>query len=260
MSEPATNPDSENFVDAFARGLSVICAFDADHAELSLSEVAEIAGISRAASRRLLSTLVHLGYVQASGRTFRLTPKIMKLGYAYLSGQALPDIVEPYVVDVAEKTGESCSVCVLDGSDVVYIARASTKKIMSINLAVGTRLPSWATATGRILLGSLEPGRLASTLADSDFIKHSSNAAGDLATLQSAIQASEENGYSLVSQELEYGLAAIAVPLRDKSGKIVAAMNVACHVVRNTREQMIEHHLPLLQHAAAEINSALAAR
>ncbi|GGC69624.1 IclR family transcriptional regulator domain-containing protein [Undibacterium terreum] len=253
-------PDPELFVDAFARGLSVICAFDASRPELTLSEVAELTGISRAAARRLLSTLVHLGYVHASGRSFRLTPKVMKLGYAYLSGQALTDIVEHYVVDVAEKTGESCSVCVLDGSDVVYIARASTKKIMTINLSIGTRLPAWPTATGRVLLSSLEEAELLAVLEQSEITKHSVNTITERAALLAAIASVRTAGYSFVSQELEYGLTAVAVPLRDRSGKVIAAMNVAGHVHRNSPEQMLNHHLPLLQRAATEINAALASQ
>ena len=255
---PTATPDSEQYVDAFARGLAVICAFDATHPELTLSEVAEITGISRAAARRLLSTLEHLGYAHMNGRSYTLTPKTMKLGYAFLSGQALPDIVEHYVVKVAEQTGESCSVCVLDGTDVVYIARASTKKIMSVNLSIGTRLPAWATANGRILLGNLDDTALEAALAQSDIVKHSVNSITEREKLLAAIRSVRKLGYSLVSQELEDGLTAVAVPLRDKSGNVVAAMNVAGHVHRNSREQMLEEHLPVLQHAAVEINAALA--
>lgn len=246
------------FVDAFARGLSVICAFDADHPQLTLSEVAEITGISRAAARRLLATLTHLGYARLTGRIYQLTPKAMMLGYAYLSGQALPDIVEPYVLDVAEQSGESCSVCVLDGTDVVYIARASTKKIMSINLSIGTRLPAWATANGRVLLANLTDEDMEATLAQSDITKHSVNSTVDRKALLAAIKAVRSQGYALVSQELEYGLTAVAVPLRDKTGNVLASMNVAGHILRNSPEQMLQHHLPILQHAAAEINAALA--
>lgn len=258
MSITSPPPDSQMFVDAFARGLSVVCAFDAAHPQLTLSEVAEITGISRAAARRLLSTLTHLGYAHLNGRSYRLTPKVMMLGYAYLSGQSLPDIVEHYVVDVAERTGESCSVCVLDGVDVVYIARASTQKIMSINLSIGTRLPAWATATGRVLLSNLADHDLATTLAQSDITKHSVNSITDRDELVAAITEVRTLGYSLTSQELEYGLTAVAVPLRDKAGKVIAAMNVAGHVHRNSPEQMLEHHLPILQGAANEINAALA--
>jgi IclR family pca regulon transcriptional regulator len=258
MSIITPTPGSEIFVDAFARGLSVICAFDAAHPQLTLSEVAEISGISRAAARRLLSTLTHLGFARLNGRSYQLTPKVMMLGYAYLSGQALPDIVEHYVLDVAEQTGESCSVCVLDGTDVVYIARASTKKIMSINLSIGTRLPAWATANGRVLLANQTDHDLAGILARSEITKHSVNSTVDSTALVAAITAVRSLGYALVSQELEHGLTAVAVPLSDKSGNVIASINVAGHIQRNSREQMLKHHLPILKRAAVEINAALA--
>ena len=253
-------PDPELYVDAFARGLSVIRAFDAEHRMLSLAEVAEAAGISRASARRLLATLVHLGYVHADGRTFRLTPKVMQLGYAYLSGQTLTEIVEHYVVDVAEKTGESCSVCVLDDTDVVYIGRASTKKIMSINLSIGTRLPAWATANGRVLLGGLDERELEERLARSEIVGHTANTSTKVEDLIKAVRKAQRDGYAFTSQELEAGLTAVAVPLMDKSGRIVAAMNVAGHVHRNSREKMLTENLPVLQFAANEINLALASR
>jgi IclR family pca regulon transcriptional regulator len=253
-------PDPELYVDAFARGLSVIRAFDAEHRMLSLAEVAEAAGISRASARRLLATLVHLGYVHADGRTFRLTPKVMQLGYAYLSGQTLTEIVEHYVVDVAEKTGESSSVCVLDDTDVVYIGRASTKKIMSINLSIGTRLPAWATANGRVLLGGLDERELEERLARSEVVGHTANTSTKVEDLIKAVRKAQRDGYAFTSQELEAGLTAVAVPLMDKSGRIVAAMNVAGHVHRNSREKMLTENLPVLQFAANEINLALASR
>ncbi|ASL47879.1 Pca regulon regulatory protein [Burkholderia sp. AD24] len=253
-------PDPELYVDAFARGLSVIRAFDAEHPKLSLAEVAEAVGISRASARRLLATLVHLGYMHADGRTFSLSPKVMQLGYAYLSGQTLTEIVEHYVVDVAEKTGESCSVCVLDDTDVVYIGRASTKKIMSINLSVGTRLPAWATATGRVLLGALDESERNERLARSEIAAHTDTTRTSVDDLIKAISEAQRDGYAFTSQELEAGLTAVAVPLKDKSGRILAAMNVAGHVHRNSREKMLNEHLQVLQLAANEINLALASR
>ncbi|WP_224028039.1 IclR family transcriptional regulator domain-containing protein [Paraburkholderia caribensis] len=253
-------PDPELYVDAFARGLSVIRAFDAERRMLSLAEVAEATGISRASARRLLATLVHLGYVHADGRTFRLTPKVMQLGYAYLSGLTLTEIVEHYVVDVAEKTGESCSVCVLDDTDVVYVARASTQKIMSINLAIGTRLPAWATATGRVLLGCLDEKALEERLARSEVVGRAANTVTAVGDLTRAVRKARTDGYAFTSQELEDGLTAVAVPLVDKTGRIVAAMNVAGHVHRNSREKMLKYNLQVLQHAAAEVNLALASR
>jgi IclR family pca regulon transcriptional regulator len=260
MDKTELAPDPELYVDAFARGLSVIRAFDAEHPRLSLAEVADAVNISRASARRLIATLVHLGYVHADGRTFSLSPKVMQLGYAYLSGQTLTEIVEHYVVDVAEKTGESCSVCVLDDTDVVYIGRASTKKIMSINLSIGTRLPAWATATGRVLLGALDDSARKERLERSELSAHTGTTVTRVDDLINAISDAQRDGYAFTSQELEAGLTAVAVPLKDKSGQVLAAMNIAGHVHRNSRERMLREHLPVLQLAAHEINLALASR
>jgi IclR family pca regulon transcriptional regulator len=260
MEKTDSTPDPELYVEAFARGLEVIRAFNEEHPAMSLSEVAERAGISRASARRLLATLVHLGYVHADGKTFRLTPKVMQLGYAYLAGLSLTEIVEHYVVEVAERTGESSSVCVLDDTDVVYIARASVKKIMSINLAIGTRLPAWATATGRVLLGSLDDHDLARRIERSNVVAHAPHSLTNTEDLVRAIKKASADGYAFTSQELEAGLTAVAVPLKEKSGRVIAAMNVAGHVHRNSQEKMLRENLPVLQRAARDINLALAAR
>jgi IclR family pca regulon transcriptional regulator len=257
---PDALPDPELYVDAFARGLAVIRAFDAEHRALSLSEVAEAACISRASARRLLATLVHLGYMHSDGKIFRLTPKVMQLGYAYLAGQSLTEIVEHYVVEVAEQTGESSSVCVLDDTDVVYVGRASVKKIMSINLSVGTRLPAWATANGRVLLSGLDDRELVPRLERSSIAAYAPQTLTRIDDLVRVIRKASADGYSFTSQELEAGLTAVAVPLKDKTGRIIAAMNVAGHVHRNSQEKMLQENLPVLQRAARDINLALASR
>ncbi|MDN4055013.1 IclR family transcriptional regulator C-terminal domain-containing protein [Massilia sp. YIM B02763] len=253
-------PDPELYVDAFARGLAVIRAFDAAKPVRSLAEVAEAVGISRASARRLLGTLVHLGYVQADVRGYRLSPKVMQLGYAYLSGLSFSEIVEHYVVDLAEKTNESCSVCVLDDVEVVYTARASTRKIISVNLAIGARLPAWATATGRVLLAGLDDAQLGPALARCAQAEHAHPTRTDHARLAATIMEVRANGYAYTAGELELGLTAIAVPVVDRHGRTVAAMNVAGHVQANSREHMLNDNLPLLRQAAQEINAALAAR
>jgi IclR family transcriptional regulator, pca regulon regulatory protein len=254
------NPDPELYVDAFARGLAVIRAFDADHPVRSLAEVAETVGISRASARRLLGTLAHLGYVRADVRGYRLSPKVMQLGYAYLSGLSFAEIVEHYVLELAERTNESCSVCVLDGVEVVYVARASTKKIIAVNLAVGARLPAWATATGRVLLAGLDDAQLDAALARCAEAERAQATHTDHARLAATIADVRKNGYAYTSGELELGLTAIAVPVVDRHGRTVAAINVAGHVQANSREHMLNDNLPLLRQAAQDINAALAAR
>ncbi|TXI89287.1 MULTISPECIES: IclR family transcriptional regulator domain-containing protein [unclassified Cupriavidus] len=258
--EPDSSIGPNNFVDSFARGLAVIEAFGDDRAELTLSEVAEAAQVSRAAARRLLLTLCHLGYATQSGRVFRLTPKVMRLGYSYLSGLTVAEIVEPYVVAVAEKTGESCSVCVLDDVDVVYVARASTRRVMSLNLSVGTRLPAWATAHGRILLGALDDATLADRLRRSDIRKFTPHSTTDVAKLTRLIVQTRTQGYCFVNQELESSLVALAMPLRNRAGEVVAAINLAGHSQRLTEDKMMQTFLPILAAAADDINEALRTR
>lgn len=257
MTQDSLLPESSTFVESFARGLAVIEAFGPDNTELTLSEVAARTGVSRAAARRLLLTLCHLGYAVSTGKSFRLTPRIMRLGYSYLSGLSIAEIVEPYVVSVAEKSGESCSVCLLDDTEVVYIARASTRRIMSINLSVGTRLPAWATAHGRVLLAALSDTELEDRLRRSELRKFTSHTMTDARQLIREIRKAGEEGYCIVNQELELSLTAIAMPLRDRKGNVIAAINLAGHVERNSREKMLSVHLPLLRKAVDEINAAL---
>jgi IclR family pca regulon transcriptional regulator len=258
---PAENqPPANTFVDTFARGLAVLEAFGPDRQALSLSEVAEAADISRAAARRLLLTLCHLGYATQNGRTFQLTARVMRLGYAYLSSLPLAEIVEPYVLKVAEKTGESCSVCVLDGHEVVYVTRASTRRVMSLTLAVGTRLPAWATANGRVLLGELEPAERASRLKQSGISKLTPFSLHTVAKVEAAIQQAKRDGYSFVNQELELGLTALAMPLFDQTGRMVAAINIAGHAERNPESRMLKEHLPVLRETVRQLNAALGSR
>jgi IclR family pca regulon transcriptional regulator len=184
----------------------------------------------------------------------------MRLGYSYLSGLTVAEIVEPYVVAVAEKTGESCSVCVLEDLDVVYIARASARRVMSINLSIGTRLPAWATAHGRVLLAELDDKDLDDRLRRSDIRKLTPHTITDRRQLTREIRMARENGYCFVNQELELSLTAVAMPLRDRTGNVVAAINLAGHAERNTKEKMLDLHLPILRKAAEEINAVLKAR
>ena len=160
MAEQDTQQPSDSYVQSFARGLSVIRAFGPNRSQMTLSEVAAVTGLTRAGARRILLTLEHLGYVTVEDRKFALTPRILELGYAYLSGTPLWNLALPYMEEVAELTRESCSVSVLEGADIVYILRLSTHKVMTINLAVGSRLPAWVTSMGRVLLAGLPEAEL----------------------------------------------------------------------------------------------------
>lgn len=258
MELPPPNPNT--FVDSFARGLSIIEAFGSGHSELTVSAAADRAGISRAAARRLLLTLVHLGYAVEGQRGYLLTARTLRLGYAYVSGLSMAEMFEPLVARLANASGESSSVCVLDDLDVVYVARASTRRVMSINLAIGTRLPAWATAHGRVLLAALDDKQLHERLRRSDIQKITSHTLSTFEEVLSAVQKARLEGMCFVDQELETGLRAIAVPLLDGQGKVVAALNLAGHADRISTRDMMKTHLPLLRSNALEINELLKMR
>ncbi|MCJ9711040.1 helix-turn-helix domain-containing protein, partial [Bordetella hinzii] len=202
---------SDSYVQSFARGLAVIRAFGPERAQMTLSEVAAVAGLTRAGARRILLTLVQLGYVAQEERRFSLTPRILELGYAYLSGTPLWNLALPYMEEVAESTRESCSVSVLDGTDIVYILRLSTHKVMSINLAVGSRLPAWVTSMGRVLLAGLPAPEQDRLLADSRIQAYTPSTLTDVARLKQELARVRAEGYACVVQELEPGLQSVAV-------------------------------------------------
>lgn len=208
-------------VRSLARGLAVIRAFDADAPAQTLSEVARRAGLDRAAARRFLLTLAELGYVRTDGKLFALTPRVLDLGFAYLSSLTLPELAAPHLEALVERVHESASVSVLDGADVVYVARVPTSRIMTVAITIGTRFPAHATSMGRVLLAAQEPRP---PLALWSLTEHTIT---DPAVLDRELDAVARNGFCLVDEELELGLRSVAVPLRDASGAVVAAANVS---------------------------------
>jgi len=255
-----TQQPSDTYVQSFARGLSVIRAFGPQRPQMTLSEVAVACGLTRAGARRILLTLAHLGYVEVDGRKFTLTPRILELGYSYLSATPLWDLALPYMEEVAETTRESCSVSVLDGADIVYILRLSTHKVMSINLSVGSRLPAWVTSMGRVLLAGLPPAEQDRLLAASDIRAHTPHTITRLPELKRILAQVRADGYACVVQELEPGLQSVAVPIVDRTGRVIGAMNVSGHANRYSREAMLDAFLPPLRRAAGQIDQALRRR
>lgn len=260
MVENAIPPPSDSYVQSFARGLSVIRAFGPQRPRMTLSEVAAATGLTRAGARRILLTLAQLGYVEQDERRFALTPRILELGYAYLSATPLWDLALPYMEEVAEATRESCSVSVLDGADVVYILRLSTHKVMTINLAVGSRLPAWVTSMGRVLLAGLSEREQDGLLDASRIEAYTPATITDRAELKRVLAGVRDEGYACVVQELEPGLQSVAVPIVDRGGRVIGAMNVSGHANRYSRQQMLDAFLPPLRHAAEQINQALRRR
>src|SRR5690349_20588165 len=203
----------DEFVQSLERGLAVIRAFDADHPELTLSEVARATGLTRAAARRFLHTLVNLGYMRSDGRRFALRPKILELGYAFLSSQTLPEVAAPYLEQLVEKVHESSSVSVLDGAEVVYVARVPTKRIMTVAISVGTRFPAFATSMGRVLLAGQSDDWLAGYLLSTPLTSLTARTIDDPTRLRAELARIRRQGWALVDQELEEGLRSVAAPI-----------------------------------------------
>ena len=242
----------EEYVQSLARGLEVLRAFDASHPRQTLSEVAATTGLSRAAARRFLLTLVELGYLRTDGKTFALTPRVLELGYGYLSTLTLPELAMPHLETLSASIGESSSASILDGSDVVYVARVPVKRIMAVTIGIGTRFPAWATSMGRVLLAALPDADLPDELeALTDrTIRSRAKLTAELATVAA-------QGYALVDGELELGLRSLAVPVRS-GGVVIAAINVAGRSDGDANA-FVARVLPPLRAAAAGIESDLAA-
>jgi IclR family pca regulon transcriptional regulator len=241
-----------DFIQSLERGLAVIRAFDAEHPKLSLSEVAASTGLSRAAARRFLHTLVSLGYMRMDGGQFSLRPKILELGYAYLSSLSLPEVAMPHLEQLVEQVRESSSVSQLDGDDVVYIARVPTRRIMTVAISVGTRFPAYATSMGRVLLADRPDDWLDGYLASVTLVPLTSHTIASPRALRAELAAIRERGWALVDQELEEGLRSVAAPIRDGDGRVIAAVNVSTHAGRRSIAEIMEDLLePLLRTAQA---------
>lgn len=217
------------FVQSLARGLEVITAFDADHRNLTLSQVAQRTGLNRATARRFLHTLIALGYVIQEDQRFALTPRVMRLGYAFLSGQPLSEIAQPHLKDLSVALGESTSVSVLDGADVLYIARVQTHRIMSTAIPVGTRFPAYATSMGRVLLADRSDPEIEAYLASTELRPLTRFTVTDPEALRAELARVREQGYAVCDQQLALGLRSVAVPIHE-SGRAVAAVNCSMPV------------------------------
>lgn len=242
------------FVQSLARGLAVIRTFDAEHPELTLSDVARMTGLTRAAARRFLHTLVELGYVRTDGRRFSLGPRVLELGYSYLSSLSLPELALPAMERLVERVHESCSMAVLDGADVVYVARVPTKRIMSVAISVGTRFPAYATSMGRVLLAHQPPEWLDSYLATVRLEPLTPHTVTDPDRLRAILDQVRTDGHCLVDEELEVGLRSMAAPIRNKQGRVLAAINVSAHISRGPAELIREELLPPLLDTARTIS------
>lgn len=242
---------------SLARGLDVIGAFQHARPSLSVSEVAALANISRAAARRCLHTLSVLGYARAQDGAYRLTPKALSLGYAYLSASPVARVAQPVLEEVSTKLHESCSMTVLDGDEIVYVARAATQRIISVGLSVGSRLPAYCTSMGRVLLAFSSDTDLDAYLQRVPLVRQTPHTIVEPALLRRVLQNVRADGYAVVDQELELGLRSIAVPVRQSDGRAGAAINVGAQAARVDLETMTRTYLPLLLSAADQIALAV---
>jgi IclR family pca regulon transcriptional regulator len=247
----------DTYVQSFARGLQVIRSFSSQAPQQTLSEVAQRTGLTRAGARRILLTLESLGYVRSQGRQFSLAPRILDLGFAYLSSLPLWNLAEPVMERLVEELKESCSAAVLDGPDIVYVLRIPTHKIMSVNLGIGSRLPAHCTSMGRTLLAELDPAALDALLHEYPPMRRTERTITDIDELKAELARVREQGWCLVDQELEHGLVSLSAPIRDRAGRAIAAMNVSGQVDRTSPAAMMEHFLPKLRAAALEISRML---
>jgi IclR family pca regulon transcriptional regulator len=249
-----------DFVKSLARGLLVIQSFDDENQVQTLSEVAKRTGLSRATARRLLLTLNQLGYATLEGRSFALSPGVLRLGYAYLSSLGVPEIAQSFLETLSEEVHESCSMTVLDESEIVYVARASTKHLFSLTLSIGSRLPAFSTAMGRVLLADLDRARVDAVFEASDLVARTDRSLTNVEHICAELAIAKAQGWYLIDEELELGIRSVAAPVRDLSGAAIAAINVSTTTVRMSREDLIESVLPKLLDTAKQLSAALQAR
>ncbi|MFJ1558523.1 IclR family transcriptional regulator domain-containing protein [Streptomyces mirabilis] len=239
------------FIESLARGLTVITAFGEGRAELNLTEVAQATGLARATARRALITLEHLGYVTAHDRVFRLTPRVLGLGFPPLSRTSLAEIAAPHLTELSQRLHDSVSLAVLTGDEIQYTGRVSTSRVMSVHITIGTRLPAYPTALGRVMLADLPEPPL------TELLPLTPRTITDPARLKAVLDRVREEGYALVDEELEVGLRSVAVPVRERGGRVVAAVNVAMHSSRRTPEECVAEVLPELRAAVGRIEEDL---
>lgn len=253
----AAAPAKRDMIAGLDKGLQVIEAFDQERSRLTIAEVAERTGLTRAAARRYLLTLAALGYMRHENKQFSLTPKVLRLGQSYLHSARLPRIAQPLLYRLAYSLGEAASVGVLDHDDLVCVAAVSAGQLISATLQPGTRVPAYCTANGRVLLASLAPAEAERFLARAEPEPITAHTIVDRARLAEELARVRTRGYALVDQELELGLRAIAVPLRNFRGEVVAAMNISVHAGRMSVEQMVDRCLPALITFQVELNALL---
>ncbi|NKN37143.1 helix-turn-helix domain-containing protein [Agrobacterium sp. a22-2] len=239
------------------KGLTVIEAFSADRPRLSIAEAAAAAGLDRATTRRCLLTLSEMGYAAYDGKFFTLTPRVLRLGTGCLAAMPLPRIVQPVIDRLSLEIGESTSVSILDETEIVYVARAAQRRVMSIALMPGSRLPAYCTSMGRILLAALDPAEARAVLERSALAARTDRTVTDIDALMSILEETRAQGFALIDQEVEIGLRSLAVPLVTVRGQTVGALNVGLAAGPEPMSALVERYLPALQRVKAELQQIL---
>lgn len=249
-----------DFVRSLARGLAVIKAFDQESPAMTLSDVARKTGLSRASAGRFLKTLVTLEYASFDGRDYRLRPRVLELGTAYFSSHSFVEIANPILRVAADRAKEPCSMAVLDGAEIVYVARHTADRMMSISINIGKRYPAHSTSLGWVLLGGLPDEEIATLLNGADIRQVTPHTVTDKAALLDIIRKGREDGYCQAESQLEVGILSIAVPVHDRAGRMIAAINMGVPSSRHDADSLRRDLLPVLRDAAGEIEFALANR
>jgi IclR family pca regulon transcriptional regulator len=257
LQEAPLRKKDKDFVTSLERGLMILSAFDRQSPELTLSEVAQRTGLTPATARRFLLTLRSLGYMGSNGRRFLLRPKVLDLAYAYLDSMNIDEALQPYLREVVQRTGDSSSVTVLEGTEIVYIANASVRRLVRLSAGVGSRFPAYPTAMGRILLAHLPAEQLKAYFQSEKFHRITQFTETDPERLKKLLDKVRHDGYCVVQDELEVGLVSLAVPLRDSAGHVIAAMNCSSVARRTDSKEMLSTRLDLLQEFAQRVSIAL---
>jgi len=246
------NPE---FIEALARGIDVITAFGSAPRALSLSDVAAAAGLARPTARRILLTLVDLGYVRVVDGAFSLTPRVLDLGLAYVSSSSIWELTRPHLVDLVTETNESCSVAQLDGADIVYVARVAVPKLVALSVSIGTRFPAAPTSLGKVLLAAVPPTELDAVLATASRSDVAATWRPDRADLDEVLRDVRARGWAATDQQLAPAIRSIAAPIRNSAGEVVAAVNINAHAFETSMETLVDEHLPKLLRTASEISA-----
>lgn len=253
----AKSEKDPEYLSTLERGLSVLRAFDDQHPEMRLSEVAAVTGLSPAVARRCLNTLVALGYVAQHDRNFLLKPEVLAFGSAFHSSMHLEHVCVPPLQSLRDETGDSASMVSLAGRDILYLAHVSTNRRIRLGVNVGTRFPAHATSMGKAILAFLPDQEIEEFLAQAPFEKFTEHTVTTADAMRSRLQKIRSEGFDSAFDELDFGIVSVAVPVFDASRRVIAAVNCSTSTTRISQDELIKSRLPLLRAAAAEIESAL---